>query len=224
MKKKCANLLAVLTTVALAGLGSTAAHAQSSQEVYGSVGTEGIGLGYGIGFDQYLNVRAEVDGFELSHNFSAGGLQYNADLKLIHGALLGDVFPMPSIVPIRLTAGIIVGDDQVSGTATSMNGTYTLNGVTVPANGQSIQAQLRFPAVRPYVGIGFGHNPSTRGLSVAFDAGVAFGKPSVSFNVPAGIAAQAGAQNVAAEEQSLQSKANQLSVYPIVKVAVTYRF
>lgn len=222
MQKKFKTVLASLCFGAVL-VSASAAHAQSA-EIYGGVGTEGLGAGVGYSFNSYTNVRAEIDGFSLSHNFSAGDLHYDAKLKLLHGALLGDFFPAPTVFPMRVTAGILVGDDQVSGTATSENGTYTINGVTVPAEGEAINARLRFPTVRPYVGIGFGHNPNHKGLSVAFDAGVAFGKPRVSFDVPANITAAAGAENVSAEEQSLQSKANRLKFYPIVKVAVTYRF
>lgn len=222
---KQSHKTSVVLSIIAAGVLSTSAHAQYRNEIYGAVGTEGVGLGYGYGINKYFNARAEVDGFGLSHGFSAGDLHYDADLKLVHGALLADFFPAPSVVPLRLTAGILVGNDELSGDATSMNGTYTLNGVTVPTNGESIHARLRFPTVRPYIGLGFGHNPSAKkGFSVAFDAGVAFGKPRVSFDVPGDIAAAAGPQNVAAEEQSLQSKADKVSVYPIVKVAVTYRF
>jgi opacity protein-like surface antigen len=222
MKKNFKSMLLAMV-VGASALGASAAHAQSV-EVYGGAGTDGVGAGLGYSFNSYTNLRGEVDGFSLSHDFTAGGLHYDANLKLIHGALLGDFFPAPTVFPIRLTAGLLVGGDNVNGTATSMNGTYTINGVTVPTEGESINAKLRFPTVRPYLGLGFGHNPNKKGLSVAFDAGVAFGKPSVSFNVPANIVASAGQANVNAEEQSLQSKADDLKVYPIVKVALTYRF
>ncbi|KAH0438497.1 hypothetical protein [Paraburkholderia fungorum] len=218
------KILAVLTTILIAGVASTA-HAQSHNEVYGSVGTEGVGLGYGYGISQNFGARVEVNGFGFSHNFSAGDLNYNANLRLIHGALLGDYFPAPHAFPIRLTAGLLIGDDQLAGDATSSDGTYTINGVTVASGGETIHARIKFPTVRPYVGFGFGHNPTAKkGLSMAFDAGVAIGKPSVSFDVPANIANAAGAENVAAEEQNLQSKANKFPVYPIVKVSLTYRF
>jgi hypothetical protein len=222
MKNNFKTLVAALL-VGSAAIGATAAHAQSV-EVYGGAGTDGIGAGLGYSFNRYTNVRAEIDGFSLSHDFSAGDLHYDANLKLIHGALLGDFFPAPSVFPIRLTAGVLVGGDNLNGTATGVGGTYTINGVTVPSNGESINAELKYPAVRPYLGFGFGHNPSKKGLSVAFDAGVAFGKPSVSFDVPANVAAAAGPSNVSAEEQSLQSEANDLRFYPIVKLALTYRF
>jgi opacity protein-like surface antigen len=221
--KKNIKACMVAMLVGTAAFASSAVQAQS-MEVYGGGGTEGVGAGLGYSFNQYTNVRAEVDGFSLSHNFTAGDLHYDAKVNLIHGALLGDFFPAPSVFPIRLTAGILVGGDNVDGSATSMGGTYTINGVTVPSDGESINAKLRFPTVRPYVGLGLGHNPNKKGLSVAFDAGVAFGKPRVSFDVPANIVAAAGQSNVNAEEQSLQAKANDLKFYPIVKVALTYRF
>jgi hypothetical protein len=56
------------------------------------------------------------------------------------------------------------------------------------------------------------------------DAGVAYGKPRVDFDVPADIVAEAGQANINAEEQSLQNTADRLRFYPIVKVGVTYHF
>ncbi|VVE36749.1 hypothetical protein [Pandoraea terrigena] len=219
------KILAVLSALLIAGVTSSGAHAQVRNEVYGSVGTDGVGLGYGYGISQHFGTRVEVSGFSYSHGFSAGDMHYDANLRLIHGSLLGDYFPAPSFFPIRLTVGVLVGADQLSGNATGSQGTYTFNGVTVPTQGESVHASLKFPAVRPYVGIGFGHNPNAKeGLSMAFDAGVAIGKPSVTFDVPQNIASAAGAQNVAAEEQNLRSKASKFPVYPIVKVSLTYRF
>jgi len=213
-------LLGVLSAFAVV-LASPAVHAQ---EVYGTVGTEGLGLGLGYSFTSNSNVRAEFDGFSLSHNFTAGDLQYQAKLNLAHGGLYGDFFPFPQTFAIRLTAGLLIGDDNLNATATAPSGTYTFNGVTVSSTGESVTAKAKLPTVRPYVGLGFGHNPSTKGLSVSFDAGAAFGKPTINFNVPANIVAEAGQANVNAEEQNLQNKANDLKVYPIIKIGLTYRF
>jgi len=227
LKQVIRKSLSILAVSAAAGLASQVTLAQQSNEVYLGAGTDGIGLGYDRGINQYLGVRGDIDGFSLSHNFSAQGLQYNANLRLIHGAVYGDFFPFPhSYVPLHLTAGLIFGGDELDGTAESEGGQYTINGVTVNAPaGESIKANIKWPSVRPYLGIGFGHNPDAKaGFSAAFDVGVAFGKPSVSFNVPGDVAAEAGAANVAAAEQSLNNKAKDLEYYPIVKLAVTYRF
>lgn len=120
----------------------------------------------------------------LSHTFTSDSTQYDANLRLIHGSAFADFFPAASIVPIHLSAGVIFGGDQITGDATpGALGTYTINGVTVtPTDGEKISAKLEWPTVRPYVGIGFGHNPVAKpGFSFATDLGVAFGKPSVTY-------------------------------------------
>lgn len=219
MKKSFVAGLAVLAVAAMVG---SAAHAR---EVYGSFGTEGVGVGYSQPIGTYSNVRAEVNGFSIGHNFTAGDVDYDGTLKLVHAGIYADFFPAPSVVPFRFTAGMLIGDDELNATASSMSGSYTFNGVTVPANGQQVRATAKFPAVRPYVGIGFGHTPKgKKGFSAAFDAGVAFGKPHLTYDVPADIVQAAGQDNVNAEEQSLQDKVNKVRFYPIVKVSVTYRF
>jgi hypothetical protein len=211
----------LVASVMSGGVG-TSVHAQS-MEVYGSAGTDGAGLGAGFGVGRF-NARAELDGFHLSRNFSSGNLHYDASLTVIHGGIFEDFFPVPSLFPVRITGGVLLGGDNISGTATSNSGTYTINGVTVNANGEAIRAKLTYPKVRPYIGIGFGHSPVGRGFSVAFDAGVAYGKPGVTFDVPSDIASAAGEANVDAEKAQLESKANSLRFSPVAKVALTYRF
>ncbi|KVX18297.1 hypothetical protein BGV67_27825 [Burkholderia ubonensis] len=216
MKMKWAGCFVILMNFA--------AQPSHADEIYGGVATDGIGLGYGHAVTRYANLRTEFDGFALSRSFNAGDLRYDAHLDLYHGGLYADLFPAPSVVPFHLTAGLIIGGDNIDATATSMTGTYRINGVTVPTGGETIHAKAKFPVVRPYFGLGFGHNPSHRGLSAFFDAGVAFGKPHVDFDVPPNIVAAAGQSNVDAEEANLRDKANRLRFYPIVKIGATYRF
>lgn len=211
-------------TAAMAALAIVAAPAAHAHEIYANVGTEGGGVGYGYSINSFVNVRGEFDGMSFSHSFDADDVHYDGKVNLYHGGLYADVFPVSAIAGFRVTAGLLVGGDNISADATSMDGTYTINGVTVPTNGETIHAKAKFPAVRPYLGIGFGHNPMNRGLSMFFDAGVAFGKPSLAYDVPADIAAAAGAQNVAAEEASLQDKLNKVKFYPIVKIGLSYHF
>lgn len=202
-----------------------AAHAESN-EVYGGVGTDGLSIGFGHALNSYTALRAEAGGFALSHNFSSDGLDYHAHIRLVHGGAFADVFPIPTHLPLHLTIGAIFGGDQVTGDAQpGADGTYRINGVTVPGLGQTISAKLKWPTVRPYIGLGLGHSPVGKaGLSVAADLGVAYGKPDVTFDVPAGIVAEAGASNVAAAEQQLRDKAHDLRFYPVVKIVLTERF
>lgn len=220
MKNSLAALAALAGT--LAALATPLAHAR---EIYGQIGTEGVGLGYSEPLGTRDNVRAEFNGFRFSHDFNAGGLHYDGTASIYHGGFYFDFFPAPDTVGFRITAGALVGGDNVDATATSMNGTYTINGVQYSTLGQSIHAKARFPTVRPYLGIGFGHTPvAQKGFSAFFDAGVAYGRPHIDFDVPADIVAEAGQANVDAEKQDLQNKADKLRFFPIVKVGVTYRF
>jgi hypothetical protein len=214
-----------LVVAVLAGLATLYGPLAAADEVYGQIGTEGLGIGYGHGLGSLANVRAEFNGFAFSHSFSSGDLQYSGTATLAHGGLYGDFFPAPTVVPFRFTAGVLIGGDNVSANATSPSGTYTFNGVPYSTLGESIHAKATFPAVRPYLGIGFGHSPlATKGFSLFCDAGVAYGRPHVDFDVPANIVAEAGQANVDAEKQSLQNTADRLRFYPVVKVGVTYHF
>ncbi len=222
--KSFKRLFAVASIAALA-LGAEAAQA-GPNEIYGGVGTDGVSAGVGHAFNSNLAVRAEVGGFALSHTFKSDGQDYSAHVRLIHGGAFADVFPFPTHVPVHLTVGALIGGDQVSGDAVpAANGTYRINGVTVPGFGQTVSARLKWPTVRPYIGLGLGHNPTAKaGLSVAADIGVAYGTPHVSFDVPPLVSAAAGANNVAAAEQELRDKAHDLRFYPIVKIVLTERF
>lgn len=66
-----------------AGIASTA-QAQSRNEIYGSAGTEGLGIGYGYGINKNFGARVEVNGFSYSRGFNAGDLHYNANIRLVH--------------------------------------------------------------------------------------------------------------------------------------------
>lgn len=215
------RLLVTVAAVSTA-LSAPLAHAH---EVYGQIGTEGLGIGFSEPLGTRDNVRAEFNGFTFSHGFNTNDLHYDGKVNLYHGGLYLDFFPAPNTIGFRLTAGMLIGGDNIDATATSMTGTYTINGVNYSTLGESIHAKARFPTVRPYLGIGFGHTPvAQKGFSAFFDAGVAFGRPHVDFDVPADIVAEAGQENVDAEKQELQDKADKLRFYPIVKVGVTYRF
>jgi opacity protein-like surface antigen len=211
----------IVLAAGLAGLLGFTLPAAQADELYGQVGTEGVGIGYARPLGQNFNVRGEFNGFALSHGFDAGDNHYDAHLKLLHGGLYADVFPMPALVPFRFTAGVLIGNDHLDGTT---EGSVDINGVVVNT-GESVNAKVKLPTVRPYLGIGLGHTPvAQKGFSVFADLGVAYGKPTVDFDVPANIASAAGPENVSAEEQQVRDKVDKYKFYPIVKVGVTYRF
>lgn len=196
------------TLVALAaGIAALSAPLAHAREIYGQVGTEGVGIGYSEPLGTRDNVRAEFNGIAFSHNFNAGGLHYDGTAHIYHGGLYLDFFPAPNTVAFRLTAGALIGGDNVDAVATSPTDTYTYHGTTYNVAGEQIHAKARFPTVRPYVGIGFGHTPvAQKGFSAFFDAGVAFGRPHVDYDVPAEVVAITGQAFVDQESRTCRTR------------------
>ncbi|WP_236693698.1 hypothetical protein [Robbsia andropogonis] len=193
-------------------------------EIYGQVGTQGGGVGYAVNFNSYIGAHADIDYGALSHSVSSGDTKYKGRLNLIGGGLYMDVFPFQSS-SFRFTAGALIGNSYLKGDGESTGGTYRINGQDYAAAGQSVSAKISYPAVRPYLGIGFGHKTEgRRGVNVTADLGVAYGKPRVDYSVSAGLAAQAGAANVQAEEQRISDSVSKYRIYPVVQIGLAYRF
>lgn len=221
--KKLRNVSAALAL----GLSATLAHAYAFTpgDVYLQGGTHGIGIGYAQPLNDWLGVRADIGGFGVSHNFSAGDLDYDAHLHLFGVGSYLDLFPFRSS-GFRVSTGLLFNDDYLNGTATpNASGNMNINGTTYHVPNGYVSAKAKEPTVMPYIGIGYGHKPTAkRGLGFTADIGVAFGRPSVDFNVSPDVVAAAGANNVAAEEQNVRNKAGKYHVYPIAQIGITYRF
>jgi len=212
----------------LTGLTMGLAHADDLTHVgdlYLQGGTQGAGLGYAIPITPWFGMHADINGFGLSHQFSSGDNTYDAHLHVLNGGTYLDVFPFRGS-GFRITAGAMFDDDTLTGNAIANNGTYTFNGTTVLAPpGTSATATLRYPSVMPYFGLGFGHKPgNTAGFGFIADLGVAYGVPHVDYDVSPALVNAAGANNVDAEEQSLQNTANRYRFYPILQLGVSYHF
>jgi hypothetical protein len=214
----------------IAGLSASMAHAVQTGDVYLQGGTQGFGLGYAQPLNQWFGLRADVNVGSLDHNFTAGDLNYDAHLHLFGVGTYADVFPLSGqgrfLSGLRLSGGLLFNNDYLSGTATpNASGNITINGTTYNLPNASVSARLKEPDVMPYLGIGWGHQQTTkRGFGLTADLGVAFGRPRVDFTASPDVIAAAGAANVAAEEQNVQNKAGQYHIYPIVQVGLTYRF
>jgi hypothetical protein len=220
MENKMKSVMGAMAIAAGLMFGASA----QAAEVYLQSGTQGIGIGYAQPITSWAGVHADINGFGLSHTFSAGSMDYDGHLRLFNAGTYLDLFPFQSS-SFRVTTGLIFNDDYLSGNAVSPNGNYTINGTTYNVPGSSVNAKVSLPTVMPYFGLGFGHKPvTTRGFGLTADVGVAYGKPHVSYNISPGLDSIAGQDNVNAEVQKIQSSANKYRWYPIVQVGVSYRF
>ncbi len=210
--------IVLASALALCSLG---AFAQDNYSVYVQGGTEGAGIGLGYIINQSLGVRGEINGINISHSFTSGANTYNANASLKSFDAYLDYFPFDN--SFRLTTGLVFSDSNITGNANGSNVTINGTNYTVGA-GQSVNADVKFASVAPYLGIGFGHSPRSTGLSVFGDIGVFYANPTATLNVSPGLASTVGAANIAAEQSTLQGYANNLRFYPVAKLGVSYAF
>jgi hypothetical protein len=212
---------AVLVAVAASAVMASTAQAQ---EFYLHGGTLGAGIGAALPLNSWTGVHAEFEGLGFSHSVNVNDNEYDGHLKLLQGGLYFDVFPFRSS-GFRLTAGALINDDELSAHAVpNEQGNYKIGDDYVPAVGPAPSATVTLPRVMPYVGIGYGHKPVSKGFGLTFDLGVAYGRPRTHYNVPAIYSMFTTQANIDEQEQKITDKVERYKVYPVVQIGVSYRF
>ena len=210
--KKSALLVPLLAAIG-------AAHAG---EVYLGAGTTGIVLGVGGQLNARTGIRLEGNALNYSRSVSTANVDYDGKLKSDGGSVLLDLFPIYG-APFRFTAGAAFGNNRLNAVGVPRNGTFTINGQTVSAAGQSINITIKQPSVQPYLGIGLGHTQN-KGWGFFADLGATYGKPTVDLTATPGLVAAATQANIDAERADVQHKADQYKFWPVVKLGITYAF
>jgi len=215
------TVLRAATAATIATLAMGVVHAQ---EVYVLGGTLGAGVGAAYPFNSWAGVHADVEGFGLSHSFNVSGSEYDGHLSLKQGGLYLDLFPFSSS-GFRVTGGALFNGDELTAHAVpNADGNYKIGNDYVPAIGAAPSATARFPSVMPYLGVGYGHKPVSKGFGFMCDLGVAYGRPHVSYFVPAIYSQLTTQANIDQEQQNITNQVEKYRWYPVVQLGVTYRF
>jgi hypothetical protein len=208
----------------VAALAATMVGAAQAQEIYVHGGSLGAGVGAALPLTSWAGVHAEVEGFGLSHSVHANDNEYDGHLKLLQGGLYLDLFPFSSS-GFRVTAGALINDDELSAHAVpNAQGNYKIGDDYVPAVAAAPSATVTLPRVMPYLGIGYGHKPVSKGFGLTFDLGVAYGRPRTTYNVPAIYSMFTTQANIDEQERKISDKVERYKVYPVLQIGVSYRF
>lgn len=194
-------------------------------DAYLGVGLPGIQLGYAQPVSDTLTLRADFSTLGRLHRTrSDNNLDYDAKLKVDRLGLFADWFFAGNWRAVGgLTLNRARADLRGSGNGSSItigNSTY------VAGPGEGFDVAVKFPRAMPYLGLGYGHmGQADKGWGLAFDVGLAFGKPKVSGTVRGAQLSQAVSQaDIDRELADIRDDANKLKGIPQLSLAVSYRF
>ncbi len=235
--KKTIGILIAATLMSSAALAQTSTETFSptiNQAIYAKAGFPGIGLGYAYGFNKHFGLRGDITTVgSYSINETSGKLSYDGDLKYNQAGIYGDWFPQSG--NFRVTAGLQFRDAKVRGNGKANSaGLIGIGDVEVMADaGDRVNAQIKFPTIAPYIGIGWGLNTAVNspGWSFFADLGVTIGKPKVSMTVNDSLAGKLdaatggnGQQEINKQIAELRKDANDIKIVPQLFVGVAYKF
>lgn len=205
------------------------AHAQLAVTL--DAGTTGLGGHLVVPMGAQLNARFGA-GY-LSHTFDGTSKQidYSIDGKLRTVDALLDWFPAAGSA-FRLTGGVVYDGNKFNVTGKPSQGRYIINGVSFAATDVGIlTGAVDYSKFAPYLGIGYGNaQAASRGWGFAADVGAYYqGKGKSRLNsvgcTAAALVCQAIARNVAVEESNLADSVSDVpTLYPVLRVAVSYKF
>lgn len=232
----CPARLARLATVAhlavcgLVGAGSAWAQpgdtaAGSRGGVYGSIGLPGLIVGYAHPLNQRITVRGDVStSGNWDRDVSEGGLDYQGSLRFNRLALLADYRVSPLF---RLTAGITVNDLKARMHANGAGQAVQVgdNSYTLTAQ-DTVSAEVTFPKVTPYLGLGLGHytGPDQPGWNVVADLGFSLGEPKVKGQATGPVGSTISQADIDKELQKLRDKVGKVDFVPQLSIGATYRY
>ena len=190
--------------------------------VSGKVGTLGMGLELTQGYSDALSARLGFNAFNFATNSTKGTVNYDANLQLQTISALADWYPMHGA--FRTTGGLFYNKNKLSLNAIPTAGTtnYAINGANYALN--SLQGNVTFNSVAPYLGLGWG-NPTGqgKGWGLTSDLGILFqGSPNVTLAQTGGNAAAQAAVNQ--EQVRLQNSLSNFKLYPVASVGISYQW
>lgn len=203
----------------LAGLGANV----QAQDIYGGIGLPGLyTLGYAHPVSQSWGVRGEyAGGLSASANGTDNGVRYDATFKSSRAGLFADWFPFNG--GFRLVGGVTANDTKL--TVNGVGGpNTTIGNVTTDTTGKKFNVNLKYPSTTAYLGLGYGHHVSTKGLGFYADVGVTLG--SFTAEIDTDLVGYNGITqaDVDAQKKKMNDSLGGLSYLPSVSVGMVYRF
>jgi hypothetical protein len=212
-----------LGAVAFIAMGQQPAHARGP---YVSAGVPGLVAGYAYTVNEKLGLRAEAGTTgTMDKTDSSGGVRFDGQLKYNRVGLFSDFFPFSG--GFRLTGGVTINRASLALRSRFNNTSVTVNGKTVTATSSDYyNADLKYPTLMPYIGIGWGHQAKPTGFGITADVGVSIGRPKLTASTNL-VGAGGGAitqDDIDAKTQEIYDDVGALKLLPSASVGINFRY
>jgi hypothetical protein len=216
-----AAVLALTPAIAMADAGM-----MSDKTINAKVSTLGAGVEVAFPIRESVDARIGFNTFSYNFNKTAASAttstNYSGKLDLQSFQALADWHPMAG--SFRVSGGLIYNNNSFNMTALAGSGsTIALaNGTVHTLTGaESVNANISFDKIAPYLGFGWGRTPKNTGLSFTSDFGIMFqGAPKGSVttaNVPVAV-------DTAKANADLNSSLSSFKMYPVASIGIGYTF
>lgn len=214
-------------------LGLALASPVKAQDVaaYLQGGISGIGLGVSMGWGGPFRVRADlINSYSRDLNGTRAGVPYAGTLKLSDSGIYVDYYPNGG--GFRLVGGLMLNQSKIDLQASAATGASAqINGRTYALTGaDAVNAQVKYPSVMPYLGIGWGMGDRDKGFTFIADLGVGFGKATGTLNASPSLRGKITSAGLNADDElsasrsQLQDEVAKAGYYPVLRIGVGYKF
>ncbi len=210
--------------------GLPAARATSDLLPYGlfvspTISTLGIGLETGVRFNENLGIRFGGNWLSVDFDRTVDDVDYEAEATLASLGALLDYHPFRG--GFRISGGLRFNFNEAD-LAGVPNADVTIGNQTFAASDVgTLEGDVSYDVAAPYLGIGYGATLLQGALSIGFDVGVMYqGEADVDLDARGG-ALEGNAvleANLAIEEEDIEDDLEDFIVYPVIGLAVVYRF
>lgn len=198
----------------------------SKYAVAGKLSSLGAGLDVTYRLKPKVNLRFNLNGGSLKGDADKDGINYEVQADLLTIGGLVDYHPRAG--NFRLSAGLYNNKNELNLRATPTGNTSaTIGGTSYNLTGTSLNTDVDFKSIAPYLGLGWGNavKPGSQ-WRFSFDAGVLFqSSPDVRMTATGRLGSDTTFQTSLAEEEiKLSNDLNDFKALPVISLGVSYRF
>ena len=190
-----------------------------------AVSTLGLGLEAGVRVNETFGLRFGGNWFSFDANREIDDVDYDADATLASLGTLVDYHPFQG--GFRLSGGLRFNFNEADLTGRPSEDIEIGDTVFDADDVGTLQGDVSYDVFAPYIGIGYGAALLEGSLSIGFDLGVMYqGKADVELDAEDGLLEGDALleAELAAEEADVENDLEDFQFYPVIGLAVVYRF